>query len=1240
MEPSSSRLMESSTAHANGNFPHTSIYIPDTKYGWIPAEIVEKHFKSKKDKSVVAVTVKTLKQEGWDESTEFNEGQAYNFEENSSIRVDLTLPANKELLAQNIDTSGDAIHEGDMTNLTFVHEAAILFNLKQRNFISKPYCRINDILVAVNPLQSIHGMYSTKKLRKYAREIIWDSEYNARYSKRRYSKRPSELNTDVSTSMKGLTESFEPHIYETSCIAYKGLVSSGLDQTILVSGESGSGKTETVKILMNNFAKFSNLAESSKISNPHDSVISKILQSNFIMEAFGNAQTIRNANSSRFSKFCTLQFDISDENSTKKSMAPPLIGSNCQTYVLEKMRAVHQINGERNFHIFYQLLAADNAFKISIWEGLKDTDCNSFAYIGFCDVNEINGKTDSDHLKDTIEALTTIGINSDKRTTLFRAVCIVLQLGNLSLNKGQDDTEMIIVDSKEELAKLAQIMGVPEKDIEETLTCRSVKIGKEKFKVPLSITDASNSRDALARGIYSYIFDFIVDTLNDATEFKTDSKSALDVTDTRKAVGSVNLLDIFGFEAYETCQFEQLCINYANEKIQVKYTNDNFKTVLDEFKADGVDIGDLYKVHKPEVLFLLEGKVGLINILNEECIRPGATAASFVFRLKQINVNSPCLIRSKLARQSEFGIKHFAADCTYSATDFLTRNKDTINDDLVKCVLKCTNVIVSTQCKKLQAGGKGLKMFAGQQRGWLVGSTVLGKFQRQLKILMNIVEGTSTRYVRCIKPNNSMQPRITNQKMLLEQLKCAGLVQALSVSRLFFQKNLDFGSSLSRFRCLIIDKLGQMPPRLNDDDRDYVKNIFAKLLSGYVVTDSTTDDERSSFACGHKKIYFREGSLDYLEVERGKLRTSASIKIQYFYWTFLSRIRYLSLRKAIIFIQASSRRRQMMHLYKKKIQSSIKIQMMFRLFRARKCLHDLKMNNAAIKIQRWHRCKDDFRKFVCMLQAAKKIQRFLQKRMAKDTFISMMALVVEDARKDVKLKKLINNIETVLDDSNTSNDISFKNMELLRESQQELCYAREEMYRLRGNVSNMKAERKSSSEEFERLQQRHEAVKAAAASMKMSVTESNDTNDILVKNLSRQRGIITSKIRDLKVKSLQAKKALEEVQNEKITIEEAHRKEINALTTKMNLMEISFENKLSVDKMRHEVKEVSLQRKHDKLQKEVEEEEVSYAISFGVMMNAMNQGKSGKPDLRDQTPSFKSTTSFRSDFDEEMLGEV
>lgn len=289
---------------------------------------------------------------------------------------------------------------------------------------------------------------------------------------------------------------------------------------------------------------------------------------------------------------------------------------------------------------------------------------------------------------------------------------------------------------------------------------------------------------------------------------------------------------------------------------------------------------------------------------------------------------------------------------------------------------------------------------------------------------------------------------------------------------------------------------------------------------------------------------------------------------------------------------------------------------------------------------RRHRCKDDFRKFVNMLQAAKKIQRFLQKRMAKDTFISMMALVVEDARKDVKLKKLINNIETVLDDSNTSNDLCFKNVELLRESQQELCYAREEMYRLRGNVSNMKAERMSSSEEFERLQQRHEAVKAAAASMKMSVTESNDTNEILVKNLSRQRGIITSKIRDLKVKSLQAKKALEEVQNEKITIEEAHRKEIIALTMKMNLVVVSLENKLSVDKMRHEVKEVSLRRKHDKLQKEVDEEEVSYSISFSAMMNAMDPGKSGRPDLRDQTPSFKSTTSFLSDLDEETVGEI
>eukprot|EP00588_Corethron_pennatum_P011601 CAMPEP_0194277416 /NCGR_PEP_ID=MMETSP0169-20130528/9755_1 /TAXON_ID=218684 /ORGANISM="Corethron pennatum, Strain L29A3" /LENGTH=299 /DNA_ID=CAMNT_0039021387 /DNA_START=971 /DNA_END=1867 /DNA_ORIENTATION=+ len=285
------------------------------------------------------------------------------------------------------------------------------------------------------------------------------------------------------------------------------------------------------------------------------------------------------------------------------------------------------------------------------------------------------------------------------------------------------------------------------------------------------------------------------------------------------------------------------------------------------------------------------------------------------------------------------------------------------------------------------------------------------------------------------------------------------------------------------------------------------------------------------------------------------------------------------------------------------------IQMMFRLSRARKCLYDLKMSNAAIQIQRWFRCKDGFWKFVIMLQAAKKIERFLKKRFARNRFMSMMELVVEDARKDVKLKKLINNIETVVDDSNISTEMWLKSVELLRESQQELCYAREEMCKLRGNVWNMKAERMSSSGKFDRLQQRHEAVKAATASMKLSLTESHDINDLLVKNLSRQRGLISSKIKDLNIKNVRAKEALEEAQNERVAMEEAHRKEINSLKMKMSLMEANYENKLSVDKVSYQVREMSLIRRHDDLKKEFDEEETSYKLSFGAMMNAMDQGR-------------------------------
>lgn len=450
-------------------------------------------------------------------------------------------------------------------------------------------------------------------------------------------------------STNGLFGGLQPHVFETSCKAYKGLVVDGVNQSILVSGESGAGKTETVKILMSNLANIGhcrdNEPQDRKITS--DDMVDEVLSSNFIFEAFGNAKTVRNDNSSRFSKFTQLQYDV-EKNMGVGVPSCKLVGSFTQTYVLEKSRVVEHNFKERNFHIFYQLIQADDEYKSLIWDGLSDSTLDSFKYVGYTDVHTINDIHDSERGEETVKALAEVGIVDEQLRVLMRAVCCVLQLGNIVLEQDPSDADKSVITSPEELEKLSDLMGIPSSAITEALTSRSVKARNEVFTVPLKREDAAYSRDALAKGIYANIFDYLVEQVNEATR-------APDIEDT--TFGTISLLDIFGFEHFDVNRFEQLCINYANEKLQLKYTKDNFLVVKEEYDSEGIELIDFTGVDNPEVLALIESKIGLIVVLNEECVRPNATPNTFVKKLKRINQRLGCLVQERLAPPEEFGIK-------------------------------------------------------------------------------------------------------------------------------------------------------------------------------------------------------------------------------------------------------------------------------------------------------------------------------------------------------------------------------------------------------------------------------------------------------------------------------------------------------------------------------------------------------------------------------------------------------
>lgn len=337
-------------------------------------------------------------------------------------------------------------------------------------------------------------------------------------------------------------------------MAYRGLAVEGQHQSILVSGESGAGKTETVKIVMSHLASVHSASEE---TDSHHLVVQRVLDSHPLLEAFGNAKTIRNDNSSRFGKFIQMQFDVEDATTAAFSgRAVPncaLAGSKCETYLLEKSRVVGHEPNERTYHIFYQLLAAEN--KSDFWHGLAGKTNESFRYVGSTETLHIEGRTDAERWDRTIKALNLLDVKDEKLRTLMRAVCVVMQLGNITFVEDPEDAEKSIITSKEELAALATLMDVPEEVLEKALTYRTVVAGKgESYPVPLKVERACDGCDAFAKEIYQQAFDWLVRQLNTVTCAEENYEDASDVEE----YGLIGLLDIFGFESFEINRFEQV----------------------------------------------------------------------------------------------------------------------------------------------------------------------------------------------------------------------------------------------------------------------------------------------------------------------------------------------------------------------------------------------------------------------------------------------------------------------------------------------------------------------------------------------------------------------------------------------------------------------------------------------------------------------------------------------------------
>lgn len=834
-----------------------------------------------------------------------------------------------QLPLQNVDRRGRLIGKSDMADLPNLHEAAILYNLKERHGRGVPYTRVGDIVVAMNPFRWIDGLYSSDKRNFYSEHLIWNSAQD---------ENNEDVNKDQALDPKTYKSEYDrlgydPHVYETSCLAYRGLAIDKRNQCILVSGESGAGKTETVKIVMSHLATvertrpdYHATEREHENSETASSTVRRVLESNPVFEAFGNAKTVRNDNSSRFGKFTRLQFDVEGSSSARANRrevpACLLAGSICTTYLLEKSRVVGHAPGERNYHIFYQLLAAPEDVKTWIWDGLGGTRPETFACIGESDIDGIEGRSDAEWWDRTAAALGVFGIAEEELRDTMRALCVVMQLGNLTfdLDPNEEHQDQAVITSEDDLDLLADVMGVPAEDIAQALTVRTMKMRGEEIKSGLTPADAKEGRDALAKDLYARLFDLLVGKMNDFTRAEANYVPSSEgggggAASKRTKFQEICLLDIFGFERFETNRFEQMCINYANEKLQHRYAVDIFAETKEEYEAEGIELFDFSKVDNSGVLDLLEGRMGLITSLNEECKRPKGNDAAFVYRIKTMHADSKHLIQKPLDLATEFGIQHFAGAVTYDASNFVERNTDKLPQDLLECACKSTNKIIQSEFQQLASSVQDAKAGAPKRGGATTKHTVITTFKKQLTDLMACIEKTKTRYIRCIKPNHHMDPGVTNHTMTMTQLQSAGLVTAIAITRESFPNRLAYDTIMDRFKILI-------PPdemKRSGTIRERVDFLLMKLCG-------ITSRYDMPYALGKTKVYFRAGALERLESIRLEYFSSRAIVIQTWARLIMAGKRYQEMRFAAIAIQARGRAYLETRSFQQKQRAAITLQ--------------------------------------------------------------------------------------------------------------------------------------------------------------------------------------------------------------------------------------------------------------------------------------------------------------------------
>ncbi|XP_008456315.2 myosin-11 isoform X2 [Cucumis melo] len=736
----------------------------------------------------------------------------------------------------------------DMTKLSYLHEPGVLQNLKIRYELNEIYTYTGNILIAINPFQRLPHLYDGHMMQQYKGAPFGE---------------------------------LSPHVFAVADVAYRAMINEGKSNSILVSGESGAGKTETTKMLMRYLAFLGGRA-----ATEGRTVEQQVLESNPVLEAFGNAKTVRNNNSSRFGKFVEIQFDKHGRIS----------GAAIRTYLLERSRVCQVSDPERNYHCFYLLCAAPQ----EEIEKYKLGNPRSFHYLNQSNCYELVDVSDAHDYLATRRAMDVVGISAKEQEAIFRVVAAILHLGNIEFTKGKEVDSSIPKDDKAKfhLKMTSELLMCDNAGLEDALCKRVMITPEEVIKRSLDPQSAAVSRDGLAKTIYSRLFDWLVDKINVSIGQDPNSKSLIGV------------LDIYGFESFKANSFEQFCINFTNEKLQQHFNQHVFKMEQEEYTKEEIDWSYIEFVDNQDVLDLIEKKPGgIVALLDEACMFPKSTHETFANKLYQTFKTHKRFIKPKLSR-TDFTIAHYAGEVLYQSDQFLDKNKDYV-------VPEHQDLLGASKCSFVAGLFPPLKEESAKSSKF---SSIGSRFKLQLQQLMETLNSTEPHYIRCVKPNNLLKPAIFENVNIMQQLRCGGVLEAIRISCAGYPTRRAFFEFINRFGILAQESLEG-----NYDEKTVCKKILEKQgLKGFQI--------------GKTKVFLRAGQMAELDARRAEVLSNAAKTIQRRTRTHIARKQFIALRKATIYVQSRWRGKLACKLFKnlKREAAAVKIQKSARRFHARK----------------------------------------------------------------------------------------------------------------------------------------------------------------------------------------------------------------------------------------------------------------------------------------------------------------